>query len=137
MPGYGSQDSDIQKIAEDLLVRHVLPEALIDQNSEIIRSIKQIVKDEKVSLLSIPSESEQRMQQFSTYGGLMRSLADLNNEKYGAASQKVLIPSVVNMVRKFMTENKLNEDSLMGSEVLSLITSIEGTMPSRPSIQVL
>ena len=61
------------------------------------------------------------MQQFSTYGGLMRSLADLTNEKFGAASQKMLIPSVVNMIRKFMTENKLNEDSLMGPEVLPLI----------------
>ena len=122
------EDSDIQKIAEDFLVRHVVPEALIDQKNEIIRSIEQIVKDEKLRTLSIPSESEQTMQQFSTYGGLMRSLADLTNEKFGAASQKMLIPSVVNMIRKFMIENKLNEDSLMGAEVLTLITSVEGLL---------
>jgi uncharacterized protein len=127
LPDYG-EDSSIQKIAEDFLMRHVVPEALIDQKSEIIRSVAQIVKDEKVRTLSIPSESEQTMQQFSTYGGLMRSLADLTNEKFGAASQKVLIPSVVNMIRKFMTENKLNEDSLMGPEVLPLITSVEGIL---------
>jgi len=127
LPDYG-EDSSIQKIAEDFLTRHVVPEALIDQKSEIIRSVAQIVKDEKVRTLSIPSESEQTMQQFSTYGGLMRSLADLTNEKFGAASQKVLIPSVVNMIRKFMTENKLNEDSLMGPEVLPLITSVEGIL---------
>ena len=127
LPDYG-EDSSIQKIAEDFLMRHVVPEALIDQKSEIIRSVAQIVKDEKVRTLSIPSESEQTMQQFSTYGGLMRSLADLTNEKFGAASQKVLIPSVVNMIRKFMTENKLNEDSLMGPEVLPLITSVEGLL---------
>ena len=128
LPDYGGEDSDIQKIAEDFLVRHVVPEALIDQKSEIIRSIEQIVKDEKLRTLSIPSESEQTMQQFSTYGGLMRSLADLTNEKFGAASQKMLIPSVVNMIRKFMTENKLNEDSLMGPEVLPLIASVEGLL---------
>ena len=58
----------------------------------------------------------------------MRSLADLTNEKFGAASQKVLIPSVVNMIRKFMTENKLTEDSLMGPEVLPLIASVEGLL---------
>ena len=120
LPDYG-EDSDIQKIAEDFLVRHVVPEALIDQKNEIIKSIEQIIKDEKLRTLSIPSESEQTMQQFSTYGGLMRSLADLTNEKFGAASQKILIPSVVNMIRKFMIENKLNEDSLMGPEVLPLI----------------
>jgi DNA helicase HerA-like ATPase len=127
LPDYG-EDSSIQKIAEDFLMRHVVPEALIDQKSEIIRSVAQIVKDEKVRTVSIPSESEQTMQQFSTYGGLMRSLADLTNEKFGAASQKVLIPSVVNMIRKFMTGNKLNEDSLMGPEVLPLITSVEGLL---------
>ena len=127
LPDYG-EDSDIQKMAEDFLVRHVVPEALIDQKSEIIKSVEQIIKDEKLRTLSIPSESEQTMQQFSTYGGLMRSLADLTNEKFGAASQKVLIPSVVNMIRKFMTENKLNEDSLMGPEVLPLIASVEGLL---------
>ena len=90
-----AEDSDTHKTAEDFLVRHVVPEALIERKSDIIRSIEQIVKEEKLRTLSIPSESEQTMQQFSTYGGLMRSLADLTNEKFGAASQKVLIPSVV------------------------------------------
>ena len=125
LPDYSGKDPDIQKRAEDFLVRHVVPEALIDQKERIITSIEQIVRDGKVRTLSIPSESEQTMQQFSTYGGLMRSLADLTNEKFGAASQKVLIPSVVNLIRKFMIENKLNEDSLMGPEVLPLIASIE------------
>jgi DNA helicase HerA-like ATPase len=32
------------------------------------------------------------------------------------------------MIRKFMIENKLNEDSLMGSEVLTLIASVEGLL---------
>ena len=46
------------------------------------------------------------MQEFSTYGGLLRSLADLTNEKFGAAGQKVLIPAVVNMIKNFMKEKK-------------------------------
>ena len=64
------------------------------------------------------------MRQFSTYGGLLRSLAELTNEKFGAAGQKVLIPAVVNMIKKFMKEKKLNEDSLMGVEAAPLIKSI-------------
>ena len=56
--------------------------------------------------------------------GLLRSLADLTNEKFGAAGQKVLIPAVVNMIKKFMNENKLNEDSLMGVATKPLIISI-------------
>lgn len=126
LPNYGSAESGIQKMAEDYLVRHVVPEALLDQRKDILTSIKQIIKQDKIRTLSIPSESEQTMQQFSTYGGLMRSLADLTNEKYGTASQKVMIPTVVNMIRKFMIEKDLNEESLMGQETLSLIESING-----------
>ena len=64
------------------------------------------------------------MQEFSTYGGLLRSLADLTNEKFGAAGQKVLIPAVVIMIKKFMKEKGLNEESLMSSETTPLIKSI-------------
>lgn len=121
----GSNNADVNKIAEDYLVRHVVPEALLDKKSELLKSIEQIIKQDKIRTISIPSESEQTMQQFSTYGGLMRSLADLTNEKFGAASQKILIPTVVNMIRRFMTEKLLTEESLMGGEVLPLIDSID------------
>ena len=103
------------KMAEDYLVRHVVPEALSEVKKEIIGSVKEIIEQDKIRILSIPSESEQIMQEFSTYGGLLRSLADLTNEKFGAAGQKVLIPAVVIMIKKFMKEKGLNEESLMGS----------------------
>lgn len=102
-----------------------MPEALVDRKEEIVNSIEQVIKQDKIRTISIPSESEQTMQQFSTYGGLMRSLADLTNEKFGAASQKVLIPTVVSMIRKFMMAENLNEDSLMGSEILQLLGSLD------------
>jgi hypothetical protein len=41
---------------------------------------------------------------YFTYGGLLRSVAELTNEKFGAADQKVLIPAVVNMVEKDVQE---------------------------------
>jgi DNA helicase HerA-like ATPase len=122
---FDHNEVDINKIAEDYLVRHVVPEALLDKKEELLKSIEQIIKQDKIRTISIPSDSEQTMQQFSTYGGLMRSLADLTNEKFGAASQKVLIPTVVNMIKKFMTEKKLTEDSLMGIEILSLLDSLD------------
>src|SRR4029079_9961621 len=40
---YGD-DSDGQKIDKDFLVRHIVPECLIDHKAEIIRAIEQIVK---------------------------------------------------------------------------------------------
>jgi DNA helicase HerA-like ATPase len=125
LPNDQNNGLNTRKIAEDYLVRHVVPEALVDRKEEILDSIEQIIKQDKIRTISIPSESEQTMQQFSTYGGLMRSLADLTNEKFGAASQKVLIPTVVSMIRKFMMAENLNEDSLMGSEIFQLLASLD------------
>jgi hypothetical protein len=51
-------------------------------------------------------------------------LADLTNEKFGAAAQKVLVPTVLNMIKKFMKEKKLNEDFLMDAETKPLVGSI-------------
>ena len=125
LPTNGSKDNaKVEKMAEDYLVRHVVPEALIEVQKEILQSVKEIIVQDKIRTLTIPSESEQIMLQFSTYGGLLRSLADLTNEKFGAAGQKILIPAVVNMIKKFMKEKKLNEDSLMNAETQPLIKSI-------------
>ena len=72
------------------MVRHVVPEALIEVKKEILDSVKEIILQDKIRTLSIPSESEQIMHQFSTYGGLLRSLADLTNEKFGAGCSESL-----------------------------------------------
>ena len=114
----------VEKMADDYLVRHVVPEALVEIKKEILESVKEIILQDKIRTLTIPSDSEQIMRQFSTYGGLLRSLAELTNEKFGAAAQKVLIPAVVNMIKKFMKEKKFNEDSLMNAETQPLIKSI-------------
>ena len=128
LPGYGNGDAmdntAIEKMAEDYLVRHVVPEALVEVKKDILESVKEIFVQDKIRTLTIPSESEQIMLQFSTYGGLLRSLAELTNEKFGAAAQKVLIPAVVNMIKKFMKENKLNDESLMNAGTQPLIKSI-------------
>src|SRR6266571_5391967 len=114
----------VEKMADDYLVRHVVPEALVEIKKEIIESVKEIIVQDKIRTLTIPSESEQIMLQFSTYGGLLRSLTELTNEKFEAAAQKVLIPAIVNMIKKFMKEKKFNEDSLMNAETQPLIKSI-------------
>ena len=121
----GSSTNNLaDKLAEDYLVRCVVPEALVEVKKMILESVKEIISQDKIRTLTIPSESEQLMIEFATYGGLLRSLADLTNEKFGAAGQKVLIPAVVNMIKHFMKEKKLYEDSLMGDEIKPLIKSI-------------
>jgi hypothetical protein len=67
----------LEKMAQDYLVRHVVPEALVEVKKQIPQSIKEIIVQDKIRTIIIPSESEQMMRQFSTYGGLLRSLAEL------------------------------------------------------------
>jgi uncharacterized protein len=124
-PDDDSKNTVLDKLAEDYLARCVVPEALVEVKKTIRESVKEIMSQDKIRTLTIPSESEQLMIEFATYGGLLHSLADLTNEKFGAAGQKVLIPAVVNMIKHFMKEKKLNEGSLMGSEIKPLIKSIQ------------
>ena len=124
LPDRGNDSDNTVKMSEDYLIRHVVPEALVEVKKEILESVKEIILQDKIRMLTIPSESEQIMLQYSTYGGLLRSLADLTNEKFGAAAQKVLVPTVVNMIKQFMKEKNLNEDSLMDTETKPMIGSI-------------
>jgi len=109
---------------EDYLTRHVIPEALLDSKKMLGESVKKIISDCKIKVINIPTESEKTLQSYSTYGGLMRSLADLTNEKFGASNQKILIPKIVEMIKKFMLENKLNEESAFDQKTISVVEKI-------------
>ena len=80
--------------------------------------------EDKIRTIAIESESEEGMRRFATYEGLLESLADLTNDKYGAASSKVLIPTIADMIRSFMSQNNLEDESPMGKEIEPLIKSI-------------
>lgn len=117
------EDNTTAKVG-DYLRRHVSPDSLTDMTNMLLVSIEEIVTGNKIRTIDISSDAEQMMQQFSTYGGLLRSLADLTSEKYGAAGQKVLIPPVANMIKKFIRERNLDEDSKMDSQTLPMIEMI-------------
>ena len=75
------QDNTTAKVG-DYLRRHVSPDSLTDMTNMLLVSIEEIVTGNKIRTIDISSDAEQMMQQFSTYGGLLRSLADLTSEKY-------------------------------------------------------
>jgi DNA helicase HerA-like ATPase len=115
--------------AEDYLRRHVVPEALADKKDMLLVSIEELLVKEKIRAISIESEAEQTLQGLATYGGLLGALADMGGEKFGSAGQKMLIPTIAALVRKFMRENKINdEESTMGKETLPLLTDIDALM---------
>ena len=61
----------------------------------------------------------------------MGTLGDLAGEKYGAAAQKILIPTIAGMIRKFMVDNNIEDESTaIGKEIMPLIESVEKLLAS-------
>ncbi len=117
---------DIAEKAKDFLRRHVIPETLEDVNDILLASIEETIGQNKIKKVFIQSESEQGLQVITSYGGLLGTLADLAGEKYGAAAQKILIPTVAGMIRKFMVDNSIEDESTtIGKEIIPLIESVE------------
>ena len=117
---------DIAEKAKDYLRRHVIPETLEDVNDALLGSIEETISQNKIKKVFIQSESEQGLQGITSYGGLLGTLADLAGEKYGAAAQKILIPTVAGMIRKFMVDNNIEDESTaIGKEIMPLIESVE------------
>lgn len=112
--------------AEDYQRRHVVPEALADKKDMLLVSIEEIINQDKIRKISIESDAEQGLQGLNSYAGLLGTLAELAGEKYGAAPQKMLIPTVSATIRKFMVDNNIEDpDMPMGKETLPLIQSVE------------
>jgi hypothetical protein len=111
--------------AEDYLTRHVVPESLMGSKDELVITIKNLVEADKIRSLDMASRSEETVDQYTTYGGLVDTLTDILNEKFGSAPQKVLIPVIVDMVKNFMEENKFDEETVMDQQTLPVINSVE------------
>lgn len=118
-------DFDIMEMAEDYYRRHVVPESLSAKKDEIIMRIKDLVGEKKVLKLSMPSRNEQRMAVYRTYGGLIETLSGLLEEKYGAQSQKVLIPTIIDKINAFMEERGIEESERIGNEAGGLLCEID------------
>jgi hypothetical protein len=117
---------DIAEKAKDYLRRHVIPETLEVANDTLLISIEETIRQNKVKKIFIQSESEQGLQGITSYGGLLGTLGDLAGEKYGAAAQKILIPTIAGKIRKFMVDNNIEDESTaIGKEVMPLIESVE------------
>ena len=118
-------------MAADYLRRHVIPERLDQKKDNLLYMIKEIIDQDKVTKISIESDAERDMQGLGTYSGLLRTLGDISAEKYGAAGQKILIPTIAGMIRKFMNDNKIrDEDSSISNEIIPLLAEINKLLVS-------
>jgi hypothetical protein len=117
-------DQTVDYLSKDFLKRHVCPESLSNYKDGLLKIVKKLIIDDKVRILEPKTEAEQKLEQFSTYGGLINSLTDILNEKFGAAAQKVLIPLIVQMIKSFLKKNGLNDSSQIDAKAEPLIKEI-------------
>jgi len=123
--------------AEDYLRRHVVPEALAEEKRDMfLVSIEEMINEDKVRKISIESDAEQGLEGLNSYAGILRGLEDIAVDKYVATAQKVLVPIVTDMVRKFISDNNIEDlDMPMGKETLPLIQSVEKFLAGSKSRQ--
>lgn len=117
-------DQTVDYLSKDFLKRHVCPESLSNYKDGLLKIVKKLIIDDKVRILEPKTEAEQKVEQFSTYGGLISALSDILNDKFGAASQKVLIPLIVQMIKSFLKKNGLNDSSQIDARAEPLIKEI-------------
>ena len=113
-----------EELSEDYMRRHVCPESLEEVKPQILSSIADVIDGHKIRVLNTPMETGQSVSHFATYGGLLQSIEELTNDKYGASAQKMLIPGIVDTIRDFMDEHNLDKDSQMDADTLELIKSV-------------
>jgi uncharacterized protein len=128
--------NNTRQVAEDYLRRHVVPDALADKKEMLLVSIEELINQDKIRTLVVASESEDNVHQFSTYGGLLRSLSELTNDKYNTAyTQKLLIPPIIDIIKNFLAEKKLDKESVFTADTLELLKSINERVLSKVKLR--
>jgi len=63
-------------------------------------------------------------------------MGGLAGEKYGAATQKILIPTIAGMIRMFVVDNSIEDESTaIGKEIMPLIESVDRLLAMHPMTQ--
>ncbi|MDA4133417.1 MAG: ATPase, partial [Thaumarchaeota archaeon] len=123
---------DSENQAAEYFKRHVCPEALSNLQPEIEKKIWELFSENKVAFAELPTEGQDEVDRFSTYGGLIEVLTTTLNDKYGAVNQKLLVPEVINRIKVFMTDEKLTPDSKFDSKTEKLISRVSPLIEDLP-----
>jgi DNA helicase HerA-like ATPase len=105
--------------------RHATPEALAGREKEFYSKISQLFDEGKIEFLESRMAGEGDIAKFGTYEGLLDVLSNSLNDRYGAQQQKLLIPQVVETVKQFLRENKLDLETRFSSTTNELLRKLE------------
>jgi DNA helicase HerA-like ATPase len=110
--------------AEDYLRRHAIPETLLPLKDQMIGKISKLIDDEKVSRLSVPFVENADLQRYTTYGGIIESLKNILDDKYGPTQQKLLVPEAIAKIEAFLRANRLDAETEFGAEAGPLLVEL-------------
>jgi DNA helicase HerA-like ATPase len=114
-----------KNLSVEYFKRHATPETLAGREKEFLPKISSLFTDGKVEFLQTRLAGEDDVARFSTYEGLIEVLSNTLNDRYGAVQQKILVPQVVETIKIFLRENKLELETRFSPKTRELITRIQ------------
>ena len=124
---------DSKNPASEYFKRHATPEALAGREKDFYSKISMLFDNGKVEFLQSRLAGEEEVARFSTYEGLVEVLSNTLNEKYGPVQQKILVPQVVDIIKQFLRENKLDLEARFGPKTTDLIGKIQPLLADLPA----
>jgi len=116
---------DSGNLAAEYFKRHATPEALAGREKEFLPRISSLFSEGKVEFLQSRLAGEEEVARFSTYEGLIEVLSNTLNDRYGAVQQKILVPQVVDTIKQFLRENKIELEARFSPKTSELISRIQ------------
>jgi intein/homing endonuclease len=113
--------------------RHATPETLAGREKDFYSKISELFSAGKVEFLQTRMVGEEDAARFSTYEGLVEVLSNTLNEKYGPVQQKILVPQVIEIIKQFLLENKLDIEARFDSQTAGLIGRIQPLLADLPA----
>ncbi|MDG6900397.1 MAG: ATP-binding protein [Nitrososphaerota archaeon] len=114
-----------RNLPSEYFKRHATPEGLAGREKEFLPKISSLFADGKVEFLQSHLVGEEDVARFSTYEGLVEVLANTLNDKYGAVQQKMLVPQVVDTIKRFLRENKIELEARFGPKTSELLAKVQ------------
>lgn len=113
-----------KNLADEYFKRHAVPEVFANREKDFRSKINKLFAEDKVVFLQSRLAGEEDVSRFSTYEGLVEVLSNTLNDKYGTVQQKILVPQVVETIKRFLKENELDLETRFDSRTKDLVAKI-------------
>ena len=111
--------------ATEYIRRHATPEALAGRENDFLAKISDLFVSGKVEFLQSRVAGEDEVARFNTYEGLIDVLSTMLGDKYGAVQQKILIPQVIELIKQFLRDNRLDVETRFDSRTSDLLLRVQ------------